>query len=156
LLLALGYVADNRDEFLSTFFLKSKRSVAKARTEGPAAWIIPNDGKRPALAAQLARLLQRQGAEVHRLDRETEFKVAKPAPPRAQPAGQSPSAPAAGSKPSAPKTETRKVAPGSYVLRMDQPYSRMVDMMLDTQYYSTADPRPYDDTGWSFGPLRNV
>ena len=39
---------------------------------------------------------------------------------------------------------------------MDQPYSRMVDMMLDTQYYSTADPRPYDDTGWSFGPLRNV
>ena len=39
---------------------------------------------------------------------------------------------------------------------MDQPYSRMVDMMLDTQYYSTADPRPYDDTGWTFGPLRNV
>ena len=29
-------------------------------------------------------------------------------------------------------------------------------MMLDTQYYSTADPRPYDDTGWTFGPLRNV
>jgi hypothetical protein len=39
---------------------------------------------------------------------------------------------------------------------MDQPYSRMVDMMLDTQYYSTSDPRPYDDTGWTFGPLRNV
>ncbi len=39
---------------------------------------------------------------------------------------------------------------------MDQPYSRMVDMMLDTQYYSTADPRPYDDTGWTFGALRNV
>ncbi len=26
------------------------------------------------------------------------------------------------------------------MVRMDQPYSRMVDMMLDTQYYSTADP----------------
>jgi hypothetical protein len=39
---------------------------------------------------------------------------------------------------------------------MDQPYSRMVDMLLDTQYYSTADPRPYDDTGWTMGPLRNV
>ena len=83
LLLALKYVADNREEFLSNFALKSKRSVAKAKTEGPAAWIIPNDGKRPALAAQLARLLQRQGAEVHRLDRETEVKVAKPSPARA-------------------------------------------------------------------------
>jgi hypothetical protein len=29
-------------------------------------------------------------------------------------------------------------------------------MLLDTQYYSTADPRPYDDTGWTLGPLRNV
>ena len=55
LLLALKYVADNREEFLSNFALKSKRSIAKAKTEGPAAWIIPNDGKRPALAAQLAR-----------------------------------------------------------------------------------------------------
>ena len=32
----------------------------------------------------------------------------------------------------------------------------MVDMLLDTQYYSTNDPRPYDDTGWTLGPLRNV
>jgi hypothetical protein len=29
-------------------------------------------------------------------------------------------------------------------------------MLLDTQYYSTNDPRPYDDTGWTLGPLRNV
>jgi dipeptidyl aminopeptidase/acylaminoacyl peptidase len=153
LLLALRYVADNRDEFLGNFALKSRRSVAKARTEGPAAWIIPNDGKRPALAAQLARLLQRQGAEVHRLDRETEVRVARPSPARARPATGDP-APA--SKADAPKDQAQKVAAGSYVIRMDQPYSRMVDMMLDTQYYSTADPRPYDDTGWTFGPLRNV
>jgi hypothetical protein len=32
---------------------------------------------------------------------------------------------------------------------MDQPYSRMADMMLDTQYYNVNDPRPYDDTGWT-------
>jgi dipeptidyl aminopeptidase/acylaminoacyl peptidase len=156
LLLALRYVADNREEFLNSFFLKSKRSIAKAKTEGPAAWIIPNDGKRPALAAQLVRLLQRQGAEVHRLDHQTDVKIAKPAPARSRPAGQSSSEPAAEAKSAAPKTETQKVAAGSYVVRMDQPYSRMVDMMLDTQYYSTSDPRPYDDTGWSFGPLRNV
>jgi hypothetical protein len=160
LLLALKYVADNREEFLSNFALKSKRSVAKAKTEGPAAWIIPNDGKRPALAAQLARLLQRQGAEVHLLDRETEVKVAKPAPargrPAAQPTGESAAESKAETKAEANKPQAQKVAAGSYVVRMDQPYSRMVDMMLDTQYYSTADPRPYDDTGWTFGPLRNV
>ncbi|MCL6623009.1 MAG: hypothetical protein K6T17_00140 [Fimbriimonadales bacterium] len=45
---------------------------------------------------------------------------------------------------------------GSYVVRMDQPYSRMADMLLDTQYYSPNDPRPYDDTGWTLGPLFNV
>lgn len=39
---------------------------------------------------------------------------------------------------------------------MDQPYSRMADMLLDTQYYNVSDPRPYDDTGWTLGALRNV
>ncbi len=50
----------------------------------------------------------------------------------------------------------RKYPAGSYVIRMDQPYSRMADMLLDKQYYNPADSRPYDDTGWSLGPLRNV
>ena len=39
---------------------------------------------------------------------------------------------------------------------MDQPYSRITDMLLDTQYYNVHDPSPYDDTGWTLGPLRNV
>ncbi len=156
LLLALKYVADNREEFLSNFALKSLRSVSKAKTEGPAAWIIPNDGKRPALAAQLARLLQRQGAEIHRLDRETEVKVAKPSPARPRQSERASGDPAPEPKAEDNKPTAQKVPAGSYVVRMDQPYSRMVDMMLDTQYYSTADPRPYDDTGWTFGPLRNV
>ncbi len=49
-----------------------------------------------------------------------------------------------------------KFAAGSYVIRMDQPYSRMADMLLDTQYYNPGDERPYDDTGWTLGALRNV
>src|SRR5205085_5737032 len=53
-------------------------------------------------------------------------------------------------------TKEGKFGPGSYVVRMDQPYSRMADMLLDTQYYNVNDPRPYDDTGWTLGPLRNV
>jgi hypothetical protein len=50
----------------------------------------------------------------------------------------------------------QKYPAGSYIVRMDQPYSRMADMMLDTQYYNVNDPRPYDDTGWTLGALRNV
>jgi Zinc carboxypeptidase len=49
-----------------------------------------------------------------------------------------------------------KIPAGSYVIRMDQPYSRMADMLLDKQYYNVSDPRPYDDTGWTLGALRNV
>jgi len=50
----------------------------------------------------------------------------------------------------------QKFSAGSYIIRMDQPYSRMADMLLDTQYYNVNDPRPYDDTGWTLGALRNV
>lgn len=159
-LLAMTYTANNGAEFLRNFYLKSKRSVAKATTEGPAAWIIRND-KRPQLAAQLANLMQRQGAEVHRLDAEFELKPERPAAEAeaarpARPAGEEG---AEGARPPARRpraAEPVKVPKGSYVVRMDQPYSRMVDMLLDTQYYSTSDPRPYDDTGWTLGPLRNV
>ncbi len=150
LLFALSYTAEHKQDFLSNFYLKSKRSIAKAATEGPAAWVIANDGARPALAAQLARLIQQQGAEVHRLDREFEVKEAPPAAPRDAEAAAKPEA----SKRAA--LASTKLPAGSYVVRMDQPYSRMVDMLLDTQYYATTDPRPYDDTGWTLGPLRNV
>ena len=51
---------------------------------------------------------------------------------------------------------SQKFPAGSYVVRMDQPYSRMADMLMDTQYYNVNDPRPYDDTGWTLGALRNV
>ena len=50
----------------------------------------------------------------------------------------------------------QKYAAGSYIVRMDQPYSRMADMLLDTQYYNVSDPPPYDDTGWTMGAMRNV
>ncbi len=166
LLLGLDYMAQHPQEFLSNFYLKSKRSVAKANTEGPAAWAILNDGKRPALAAQLAGLLQNQGAEVQRLDQDLEVKPT-PAPRKAaegdskeeKPATDKPegeSSPAKNADTKKPEPKIIKVPKGSYIIRMDQPYSRMADMLLDTQYYSTADPRPYDDTGWTLGPLRNV
>jgi hypothetical protein len=53
-------------------------------------------------------------------------------------------------------TGATKVSAGDYVVRMDQPYSTLVDVLLDTQFYPAANPRPYDDTGWSFPLLRNI
>ena len=125
ILLAMSYVANNKNRFLQNFYLKSQRSVAKARTEGPAAYVLPADEQRPNEAADLVNLLKIQGCEVHRADKEFEVKEGK-------------------------------FSAGSYVVRMDQPYSRMADMLLDTQYYNVNDPRPYDDTGWTLGALRNV
>lgn len=171
LILALDFMAQQPQVFLKNFYLKSKRSVAKATEEGPAAWSILNDGRRPALAAQLANLLQRQGAEVHTLNGEVEVQV-KESPKKSdsttgdekQKQEESSAAPknaakdASADNTAAKKEETKpiKVPAGSYIIRMDQPYSRIADMLLDTQYYSTNDPRPYDDTGWTLGPLRNV
>jgi hypothetical protein len=162
LLLALDYTAQHGQEFLSNFYLKSKRSVAKAANEGPAAWVIVNDGRRPALAAQLANLLQKQGAEVQKLEQDYEAKVSAPsevkpaAPTNADDRNTAEPAKDKGADKKSESAKTVKLPLGSYIIRMDQPYSRMVDMLLDTQYYSTTDPRPYDDTGWTLGPLRNV
>ena len=54
-----------------------------------------------------------------------------------------------------PKTVAKTFPAGCYVVRMDQPYSRIADALLDRQYWSPDDPQkhPYDDTAWSFGDL---
>ena len=48
--------------------------------------------------------------------------------------------------------ETKEFPAGSYIVRMDQPYSRIADALLDYQYWAPNDPQrtPYDDTGWTF------
>jgi hypothetical protein len=58
----------------------------------------------------------------------------------------------------APTPTTVQLSAGSYIVRMDQPYSRVADALLDHQYWSPNDPQktPYDDTGWTFGELFNV
>jgi hypothetical protein len=125
LLIALNEVATNREEYLHNFWVKSKRSVAKARMEGPAGYVLPGDDPRPGQQARTLQTLQRHGIEVHRA--------------------------------TSPFTAGGESFPaGSYVVRMDQPYSRGADMLLDRQYYSPNDPRPYDDVGWTFGPLYNA
>jgi hypothetical protein len=125
ILFAMNFVAKEKERFLNNFYLKSKRSIAKASNEGPAAYIIPGDTPRPVEAADMVNLLRLQGVEVHRTSKEFAVK-------------------------------DQKYPAGSYIVRMDQPYSRMADMLLDTQYYNVSDPAPYDDTGWTLGAMRNV
>jgi hypothetical protein len=50
ILFAMNFVSNSKERFLNNFYLKSKRSVAKATNEGPAAWVIPvtaHDRRRP-------------------------------------------------------------------------------------------------------------
>src|SRR6185295_7125561 len=44
---------------------------------------------------------------------------------------------------------------GSFVIRLDQPYSRLADALLDTQYVLGKE-QVYDDTGWTLPYTRNV
>jgi len=156
LLLGMSNVASRGAQFLENFWLKSKRSVEKARMEGPAAWVFPADEVRPLEQARLLNLLQAQGLEVHKLAEEALVKAPMTAVKEETAAGSPPAENTAQPDRRAGQTAAIPIPAGSYVVRMDQPYSRMADMMLDTQYYSARDPRSYDDTGWTLGALRNV
>jgi hypothetical protein len=65
LLLAISYVARNKDMFLENYYLKNKRAVEKGRNEAPHAWLIPAGQRRHGGAAALVNLLRLQGVEVH-------------------------------------------------------------------------------------------
>jgi len=125
LLVSLGYFANNRRQFLWNFYEKSKRSILKATIEGPAAYVLPANDPRLGTQAELMRVLQKQRVEVSRAVGPFSVKV---------------------------KTETKDFQAGSYIIRMDQPYSRIADALFDHQYWSPNDPQdnPYDDTGWTF------
>ena len=182
LLVSLNYFADSSRLFLKNFYLKSKRSITKARTEGPAAYVFTADDPRPGAQADLLRVLQLQGVEVAKATAPFTVTVGKKkpdaprrettqssAPPDQETNGgpsdqQPPSTPQTTVGPKAPgkapdvASETRTFPAGSFIVRMDQPYSRIADTLLDYQYWSPDDPQrnPYDDTGWTFGELFNV
>jgi hypothetical protein len=168
LLVNLFFFANNRQEFLQSFWEKSKRSILKAKTEGPAAYILPGDDPRLGTQAELLRVLQRQDVEISRAT--APFSVQVPVhKSAAQSRGDSrerveanaePADTAAEKKPAEkkPTTETKQFPAGTYIIRMDQPYSRIADSLLDYSYYSPQDPQkiPYDDTGWTFPELYGV
>ncbi|HVS30361.1 MAG TPA: M14 family zinc carboxypeptidase [Thermoanaerobaculia bacterium] len=137
-LLALSDMARNREHFLKQFWTLSKRSVAKAANEGPAAYVIDGAQKRQGNVRELLTVLSGHGIEIHVAD--AAFSLAPGWPPP---------------KDKEKQEEKVSFAKGSYVIRMDQPYSRLADTLLDVQYVR-PDERVYDDTGWTLGYLKNV
>ena len=183
LLISLDYFVNNRQLFLKNFYLKSKRSVLKPKNEGPAAYVLPGDDPRPGNQAELLRTLQAQGAEISRatapftvpMKKKSTRRVSEPRAvetgspntpnPAATPSDAVPRASMSPSPASSPassttrtETETRTFPAGTYIVRMDQPYSRIADALLDYQYWSPSDPQSsiYDDTAWTMGELGNV
>jgi hypothetical protein len=47
------------------------------------------------------------------------------------------------------------VKAGDYVIRADQPYRIIPEMYFAVQNFAPANPRPYDDTGWTYHLMRN-
>src|SRR5271166_5287096 len=152
LLTSLHYFNENKRLFLKNFYLKAKRSIQKPSAEGPAAYVLPADDPRASLQADLLRVLLKQHVEISRAT--GSFQVALPAKKEKKPGKPAD----AEEKPKPPAPTTRDFPAGSYVIRMDQPYSRVADALLDYQYWSPEDPQrtPYDDTAWTFGELFGV
>ncbi len=159
ILSALSYMASNRRHFLAEFYELGRRSVAKATTEGPAAYVFPATQKRQGQLHDLMALLGRHGIEVSVAD--AALSVKRVWPPQEEKGEGATSGKAAKAR-HASDTEDAATAPetlsfpaGSFVVRMDQPYSRLADALLDTQYVR-SDARVYDDTGWTLGYARNL
>jgi hypothetical protein len=155
-LLALSDVASRRTHFLEQYWTLGKRSVAKARTEGPAAYVFDAGQKRLGQLRDLMTLLRAHGIEVHVADRSFAAKPGWPPDgPRRNEGGAKPGSEGKAGKNAAPKDETLSFPAGSFIVRMDQPLSRLADALLDTQYVR-GEERVYDDTGWTLGYTRNL
>src|SRR5262249_27039760 len=152
-LVSLSYIANNRHQILENFYEKSKRSILKAKTEGPAAYVLTANDPRPGAQAELLRVLQKQRVEISRAT--APFSVTMPVKVVAQGGGggrggrgggggraagggatDSGAQAADAQQQGAPTTEAREFPAGSYVIRMDQPYSRIADALLDYQFWS--------------------
>jgi hypothetical protein len=103
LMLALKFVADNKERFLDNFYRKSRRSIEKPQREGPAAYVVAGDEPRAAGISDLLAALQIQGIEAHRTTGAVKVKET--------------------AKDDKGKDVEKEVSlpAGSYVVRMDQP-----------------------------------
>jgi hypothetical protein len=149
LLSTLSYFVRNGQHYLHNYYLKSKRSIEKPNDAGPAGYVLVANEAAANRQMELLKVLAKQHVELSRLTDAATVSLPPPARPK-QADDNKPE------KSEPPRTQTFPA--GSYVIRMDQPFSRVADALLDRQYWSPEDPQkhPYDDTGWSFGDLFNA
>ena len=136
--------------FLKNFYSKSKRSILTSRRpKGRRPTCFPATIRGPGAQAELLRVLQKQGVRDlardravhrHRARRRSAARpiTTRPARPRPRPAPRGSSRPPAGARAerAKPEPETRTFPAGCYIVRMDQPYSRIADALLDYQYWA--------------------
>ena len=127
ILFALNHVARNRDLYLENYWLKNKRAVEKGKNGPIYGWVIPA-GAAP------------QGRRGRRGQR-----AAPPGPrgPARRDVG-------------VQGRQRCDVDAGDYIVRGDQPYRTLADMYFSIQNYPPQNPRPYDDTGWTFQLMRDI
>ena len=151
-LVALKYMADHAQEFVENFYLKSKRSVERGKTEAPYAWVIPRDQARPLGAAYLVNLLMDQGLEVHEATEDLKWSDT-PGDPKATD-GKATDGKATDGE--ATDGDVHTAPKGAFIIRMDQPYRNLAQILLDKQNFPKDASPPYDDTGWTLPYLHNV
>ena len=132
LLIALNQVAKDKELYLENYYIKNKRSIDKGR-EGKS---IDGTDSPNAWVVPAAQYRKADAADlINELKRQgAEIHVAT----------------------AAFKAGNIDVMPGDYIIRGDQPYRTLVDMYTSVQNYPVANPRPYDDTGWTMQYMRNV
>ncbi|MDQ3070686.1 MAG: hypothetical protein M3R55_13275 [Acidobacteriota bacterium] len=127
LLVAMNHVAKNKETYLDNYYIKNRRAIER----GQAGTDVPNAYVIPA-----AQHTAQHAADLVNLVRAQGGEVHRAA--------------------AAFTAGGAQIAAGDYVLRMDQPYSPMIETIMGTQWYPADNPRPYDDLGWTFPYLRNV
>ena len=130
------------------FYEKSKRSIEKAKVEGPAAYVFRRTTRASARRRSCCASCRSRRVEISRAT--APFTVNVPTRAGRQRGGGAVArrAPAAvrrwprrtrrrcggAQRPSATPRLQREFPAGSYIMRMDQPYSRIADALLDYQY----------------------
>lgn len=125
-LVSLKHVADNHAMYLENYWIKNKRAVEKGKT---------GDGPFAWVVPANQRRKADAADAVNELQKQG-LEIHR----------------ATGSF----SVNGVSVKPGDYIIRGDQPYRTLADMYLGIQDFSPANPRPYDDTGWTFQFMRNV
>ncbi len=132
LLLAMHQVAGNRELYLENYYAKNRRAIEFGRTGEDAT-------HKPVPNAWVVPAAQRRKADA--ADLVNELRKQGVEIHRAN---------------GAFKAGNIEVAAGDYIVRADQPYRTLADMYFAVQNYPTANPHPYDDTGWTMQYLRDV